>query len=281
MSNSSLATYTKLSPNYWTARRAITRITPHCVVGQCTIETLGNVFATRTRQASSNYGIAKDGRIGMFVPEDKSSWCSSSYDNDTQAVTIEVASDTVAPYRMNDAAYEALVKLCADICKRNGKKKLLYFANKNTALSYKPASDEMVITLHRWFANKACPGDWLVSKLPDLAKRVTALLSGSTSQPATSTQPVTQPTAGVKAVKASGVARKFSKSLAGTYTTTDDLNMREDAGTKYSILVTIPKGTKVQCYGYYSLSGVYKWLYVVAQVGGVWYTGFVSKAYLK
>lgn len=281
MSNSPLVSYTKLSPNYWTARRAITRITPHCVVGQCTIETLGNVFATRTRQASSNYGIAKDGRIGMFVPEDKSSWCSSSYDNDTQAVTIEVASDTVAPYRMNEVAYEALVKLCADICKRNGKKKLLYFANKNTALSYKPASDEMVITLHRWFANKACPGGWLVSKLPDLAKQVTANLSGFTSKPATSTQPVTQPTSGIKAVKASGVARKFSKSLAGSYTTTDDLNMRDDAGTKYSILVTIPKGTKVQCYGYYSLSGVYKWLYVVAQVGGVWYTGFVSKAYLK
>lgn len=276
MSNSSLVSYTKLSPNYWTARRAITRITPHCVVGQCTIETLGNVFATRTRQASSNYGIAKDGRIGMFVPEDKSSWCSSSYDNDTQAVTIEVASDTVAPYRMNEVAYEALVKLCVDICRRNGKKKLLWFSNKNTALSYKLASDEMLLTVHRWFANKACPGNWLMQRLPDLAKRVTAQLSGEQ----TNTQPVTQPTSGVKAVKASGVARKFSKSLAGSYTTTDNLNMRDDAGTKYSILVTIPKGSTVQCYGYYSLSGVYKWLYVAANVGGVWYTGFVSKAYL-
>jgi len=281
MSNSSLATYTKLSPNYWAARRPITRITPHCVVGQCTIETLGNVFATRTRQASSNYGIAKDGRIGMFVPEDKSSWCSSSYDNDTQAVTIEVASDTVAPYRMNEAAYEALVKLCVDICRRNGKKRLLWFANKNTALSYRLASDEMLLTVHRWYSAKACPGDWLMQRLPDLAKRVTAQLSRSTSKPETNTQPVTQPTAGVKAVKASGVARKFSKSLAGSYTTTDDLNMRDDAGTKHSILVTIPKGTKVQCYGYYSTSGMYKWPYVVAQVGGVWYTGFVSKAYLK
>lgn len=278
MSNSSLISYTKLSPNYWTARRPITRITPHCVVGQCTIETLGNVFANRSRQASSNYGIAKDGKIGLFVPEDKSSWCSSSYDNDTQSVTIEVASDTVAPYTTTAAAYKSLVDLCTDICRRNGKKRLLWFANKNTALSYRPASDEMVLTVHRWFANKSCPGDYLMSKMPGLAKEVTARLSGS---PVTMTQPITQPTSSPKKVTASGVAKYFSKSVAGAYTTTDNLNLRDNAGTKAKILVEIPKGTKVQCYGYYNLSGIYKWPLVVVVLNGVQYTGYVSKAYLK
>lgn len=280
MSNSSLVSYTKLSPNYWTARNPITRITPHCVVGQCTIETLGNVFANRSRQASSNYGIARDGRIGLFVPENRSSWCSSSYDNDTQSVTIEVASDTVPPYRMNESAYRALVDLCVDICRRNGKKRLLWLTNRNTALSYRPASDEMVLTVHRWFANKSCPGDFLMQRMPSLAKEVTARLSGST-QPATSTQPIAKPTTGIKAIKASGVARRFSKALAGSYTTTDDLNMRDNAGVKNKILVEIPKGTTVQCYGYYNLSGVYVWPLVTVNLNGVQYTGYVSKAYLK
>ena len=281
MSNSSLVSYVKISPHTYGKRKGtIQRISPHCVVGQCSVETLGNVFRG-TRQCSSNYGIGKDGRIAMYLGEDYVAETTSSYANDNLAVTIECASDMTAPYAFNPIVYKQLIELCADICRRNGKKRLLWFANKNTALSYRLASDEMLLTVHRWYSAKACPGDWLMQRLPDLAKRVTAQLSRSTSKPETNTQPVTQPTAGVKAVKASGVARKFSKSLAGSYTTTDDLNMRDDAGTKYSILVTIPKGAKVQCYGYYSTSGVYKWPYVVAQVGGVWYTGFVSKAYLK
>lgn len=281
MSNSSLVSYTKLSPNYWTARKPITRITPHCVVGQCTIETLGNVFANRSRQASSNYGIARDGRIGLFVPENRSSWCSSSYDNDTQAVTIECASDATAPFAFNATVYKRLVELCTDICRRNGKKRLLWFPNKNTALSYRPAADEMVLTVHRWFSPlKSCPGDWLYARLGDLAKHVSANLSGST-QPATSTQPIAKPTTGIKAIKASGVARRFSKALAGSYTTTDDLNMRDNAGVKNKILVEIPKGTTVQCYGYYNLSGIYIWPLVTVNLNGVQYTGYVSKAYLK
>ena len=282
MSNSSLVSYVKISPHTYGKRRyPITRITPHCVVGQCSVQALGNVFMG-TRKCSSNYGIGKDGKVAMYLSEEYAAQTSSDKDNDHRAVTIECASDTTAPYAFRAVVYQRLVELCTDICRRNGKKRLLWFPNKNTALSYRPAADEMVLTVHRWFSpRKSCPGDWMYARMGDLAKRVTAQLSGSTSKPETSTQPVTKPTSGVKAVKASGVARKFSKSLAGTYTTTDNLNMRDDAGTKHSILVTIPKGSTVQCYGYYSLSGVYKWPYVVAQVGGVWYTGFVSKAYLK
>ena len=117
----------------------------------------------------------------MYVEEKNRSWCSSSNANDQRAVTIECASDTKHPYTMNSTVYATLIKLCVDICKRNGKKKLIWFGDKNKTLNYSPKSDEMVLTVHRWFANKSCPGDWLYSRLGDLASKVTAQLGGSSS----------------------------------------------------------------------------------------------------
>ena len=180
--SSKLVVHTKLSPNHSGQRtHSIDRISPHCVVGQVTAESLGNLFARASYQASSNYGIDKDGRVGLYVEEKNRSWCTSSSANDQRAVTIECASDTSSPYRMNDVVYQTLVGLCADICRRNGKKKLLWFGDKNKTLNYSPASDEMVITVHRWFANKSCPGDWLYSRLGDLAQKVTAELGDATA----------------------------------------------------------------------------------------------------
>lgn len=185
--NSSLVSYTKLSPNHSGQRtHSIDRITPHCVVGQCCVETLGNIFYSTSRQASCNYGIGADGRIGMYVEEKNRSWCSSSNANDQRAVTIECASDVSEPYAMNNAVYESLIKLCTDVCKRNGKKKLLWFADKNKTFNYTPKSDEMVLTVHRWFANKSCPGNWLYARLDDLAAKVTANLGGSSVTPSPS-----------------------------------------------------------------------------------------------
>lgn len=185
--NSSMVTYTKLSPNHSGQRtHSIDRITPHCVVGQCSVETLGNIFLPASRQASSNYGVGVDGRVGMYVEEKNRSWCSSSNANDQRAVTIECASDTKSPYAFKDAVYQTLIKLCVDICKRNGKKKLLWLGDKTKTLNYSPKADEMVLTVHRWFANKSCPGDWLYARLGDLASKVTASLADS-SKPAAST----------------------------------------------------------------------------------------------
>ena len=179
MSNSSLVKYTRLSPNHSGKRtHAIDRITPHCVVGQLSVESLGNVFAPTSRQASSNYGIGADGRIAMYVEECNRSWCSSSNSNDQRAVTIECASDLKHPYAMNDKVYNALIDLCVDICSRNGKDTLLWFCDKDKSLNYSPKSNEMIITVHRWFANKSCPGDWLYNRLGDLAKQVTEKLKG-------------------------------------------------------------------------------------------------------
>lgn len=178
--NSSMVDYTKLSPNHSGQRtHSIDRISPHCVVGQCTAEGLGDWFAKTSTQASSNYGIDKNGRVGLYVEEKNRSWCTSSNANDQRAITIECASDTTEPYTMNNTVYETLIKLCTDICKRNGKKKLLWFADKDKSLNYAPKADEMVITVHRWFANKSCPGNWLYARLGDVAAKVTANLGGT------------------------------------------------------------------------------------------------------
>lgn len=180
--NSKLVSYTKLSPNHSGQRtHSIDRITPHCVVGQLSCESICGCFTSPSRQASCNYGIGKDGRISLCVEEKNRSWCSSSNANDQRAVTIECASDMSEPYAMNSAVYNSLVKLCVDICKRNGKKKLLWLGSKDKTLNYAPKSDEMVLTVHRWFANKSCPGNWLYSRLGEMATKVTTELSGSTS----------------------------------------------------------------------------------------------------
>ena len=180
--NSSLVSYTKLSPNHSGQRtHSIDRITPHCVVGQLSAESICGCFTTPSRQASCNYGIGTDGRISLCVEEKNRSWCSSSNANDQRAITIECASDMSEPYAMNDKVYTSLISLCTDICRRNGKKKLLWLGDRDKTLNYAPKSDEMVITVHRWFANKSCPGNWLYARLGDLAAKVTANLSGSTS----------------------------------------------------------------------------------------------------
>ena len=195
--DSSLATSVIYSPNNSGKRvYPLTRVSVHCVVGQCIASSLGNLFSNPNFEASSNYGIGKDGSIGQYVPEAYRSWCTSSYDNDNRAITIEVASDTYAPYKVTDAAYRALIKLLVDICKRNGKKKLLWFGDKNKSLSYSPRSDELVMTVHRWFANKSCPGDYLYNLHGTIATEVTKQLgggSGVTPAPAPS-KDVAKPT---------------------------------------------------------------------------------------
>lgn len=187
--NSSLVKYTSLSPNHSGQRtRSIDRITPHCVVGQLTAEGICACFP-KGREASCNYGIGKDGKIALCVEEKNRSWCSSSAENDQRAVTIECASDSTAPYAFNTAVYNALIELCVDICKRNGKNKLLWLGDKTKTLNYAPKSGEMVLTVHRWFANKSCPGDWMYSRMGDLATTVTKRLSGVSGGGSTTTTP--------------------------------------------------------------------------------------------
>ena len=175
-SNSKLVSYTKLSPNNSGLRNhAIDTITIHCVVGQCSVETLGDIFAPTSRQASSNYGIGCDGRIGLYVEEKNRSWCSSSGANDHRAITIEVASDRKAPYAVRDVVYKSLINLLVDICKRNDIKKLLWKGDKSLIGQV----DEQNMTVHRWFANKSCPGDWLYSRHGQIANLVNERLGAT------------------------------------------------------------------------------------------------------
>ena len=168
--NSPLVSYTKLSPNHSGQRNhAIDTITIHCVVGQCSVETLGNIFAPTSRQASSNYGVGVDGRIGMYVEEKNRSWCTSSAANDHRAITIEVASDTTEPYAVRDNVFAALIDLVTDICKRNGIKKLVWSTNKSDRVNHKNGCN---MTVHRDYANKSCPGKYLYDRHGEIAAEV-------------------------------------------------------------------------------------------------------------
>lgn len=170
MSNSALVSYTALSPNHSGKRNhVIDTITIHCMAGNLSVEGCGQLFANRERQASSNYGIGSDGRIALYVDEANRSWCSSSSSNDNRAVTIEVANTVAAePWPVSEKAYAALLDLVTDICRRNGIKKLLWKADKS--LIGKVSEQNM--TVHRWFANKSCPGDWLYQRHGEIAAEV-------------------------------------------------------------------------------------------------------------
>lgn len=167
MSNSSLVNYTKISPNKSTRSGKISKITIHHMAGNLTVEQCGEVFAPSSRKASSNYGVGTDGRVGMYVPENYRSWATSSSANDNIAVTIEVANDGGANWHVSDKALQKTIELCADICKRNGIKKLNFTGDKNGNL-----------TMHKWFAATACPGPYLESKFGYIADEVNKILSG-------------------------------------------------------------------------------------------------------
>ena len=211
MSNSSLVNYKKISPNKTVmTNKKIDTITIHCMAGQCSVETCGEIFANPSRQASSNYGIGPDGRVGMYVEEKDRAWTSSNRANDSRAVTIEVASDKNAPYAVKPAAYETLIKLVADICKRNKIKKLLWKNDKSLIGKV----DKQNMTLHRWFSDTACPGKYLVDKHPDIVSQVNKLLGADDDDN----------------------KKKDPYEVGKAYTLQVELNVRKGPGTKYGKL---------------------------------------------
>lgn len=168
MSNSNLVDFTKLSPNFTRRTGSIRKITIHHMAGNLSVETCGNVFANPQREASSNYGIGTDGRVGLYVEECNRAWTSSSSENDQQAVTIEVANDEIGGnWHVSDVALNKLIELCVDICRRNNIARLNFTGDKNGNL-----------TMHRYFANTNCPGAYLESKYPFIANEVNRRLSG-------------------------------------------------------------------------------------------------------
>lgn len=178
MSNSGLVSYTKLSPNCDHPRNhAIEKITIHHMAGDLSVETCGNLFANPNREASANYGIGSDGRVGLYVDEGDRAWASASPSNDNRAVNIEVANDaTGGDWPVSNAAYSKLIDLCVDICQRNGIK----------ALNYTGGADGN-LTEHRMFVATACPGPYLHERMGRIAAEVNSRLS---AQPAKSVDEV-------------------------------------------------------------------------------------------
>ena len=172
--NSPLVSYTKLSPNHSGERtHVIDTITIHTMAGDLSIQTCGALFADPNRQASSNYGIDSNGNIAMYVEEKNRSWCSSNKANDQRAVTIEVASINTTDFRPSDKAYNSLIILVADVCRRNDIPKLLWKADKSLIGKV----DQQNMTVHRWFSAKACPGEWLYAHMGEIANAVNKILS--------------------------------------------------------------------------------------------------------
>ena len=204
MSNSSLISYTKISPNRTSPRKKpIRKITIHHMAGNLTVEQCGAVFAPTSRKASSNYGIGTDGRIGMYVEEKDRAWTSSSPDNDNQAVTIEVANNTLGPnWTVSDKAMTSLIDLCVDICKRNGIQRLNFTGDKTGNL-----------TMHCYFKSTLCPGPYLKGKFPYIASEVN------------------------KRLGAEATPEPFIVQI-----TASSLNVRKGPGTSYAVAQTVRKG---------------------------------------
>lgn len=191
MSHSSLVSYTKISPNtYGKRKHAIDTITIHCYVGQVDVEDMGRYFAQPGGSiGGSNYGIGKDGRIAMFGEEEYAMMTSSNEDNDQRAITIECACNKTHPYAINDAVYKSIITLCADICRRYPSIGRLRW-KADPALVGQVSKQNM--TAHRWFKNKACPGDYIYSRLGKIADEVNALLDAE-AVPNPPTQKAEQP----------------------------------------------------------------------------------------
>ena len=236
-SNSPLATVRMISPNRTANRNhVIDTITIHCFVGQVTAKRGCEVFQPDDKEASCNYVVGYDGSIGLCVEEKDRSWCTGGYktvngvktpirvngisgkSNDYQAVTIEVASDTTHPYAITDKAMAALIELCADICRRNGIKKLLWKGDKKLVGKV----DQQNLTVHRWFANKACPGDYIYQRLGDIATKVNVKLGASATSPAP--------------------AAPVSKVPYKVRITATDLRIRKGPGTNNAIVSVIKPG---------------------------------------
>ena len=210
-----MVTYTRISPYKTPRAYPLTRLTIHCAVALWTTKQGVDYFATNKAKGkpSCNYFIGRDGGVGLSVPENYKANTSSSSDNDHRAITIECASSMADPYAFPDATYKTLVRLVVDVCRRNGKNKLVWISDKSTALKYSPKPGELLLTLHKWFKNKDCPGRWFLTRIPEFVDEVNTILKG---------EPVKQ---------------TFLVRVNRT-----DLNIRQGAGTNYPIVGIIPKG---------------------------------------
>lgn len=230
--NSPLVVYKKISPSSNPRNHAIDTISIHCMAGDLSVESCGAMFAKASNEVSSNYGIGSDGRIALYVEEKNRSWCTSSRENDHRAITIEVASESKHPYKVTDKAYKALVELCADICKRNGIKKLLWKGDKSLIGQV----DKQNMTVHRWFANKSCCGDYLYNLHGQIAEEVNKKLGVANSATTTTTKTeTTKPATQTNAVDTSTKLKAGTKLNLSNVPLFSSAYVKNRAGVKSGI----------------------------------------------
>lgn len=168
MTISSLATKQNISPNTSGWRGAPSKITIHHTAGVVSADGLGWIFADPARQASCNYGIGNDGEIICILEEEWHPWTSSSYWNDSQAVTLEVSNSYAGgDWPIGDAAWKSMIALVADVCKRWGIE------------PYYDGSIYATFTEHRMFAATGCPGDYIHERMYQIVKEVKAAMAGA------------------------------------------------------------------------------------------------------
>jgi hypothetical protein len=253
MSNSKLISYTLLSPNCNKPRtHKIDKITIHHMAGNLTVEQCGQIFAKSSRQASSNYGIGTDGRVGLYVDEANRSWCSSNAENDHRAITIEVANDKPTDkdnWHVSDKALAKLIELCTDICTRNGIDKLTFTGDKSGN-----------VTLHKMFAATACPGPYLESKIPYVVEEVNKNLSSAES----------------KQTEAAQKTSEEFKSYKVKITCKDGLNVRSSAGVSGKIVDLCRYGYTYTVVGE-KVVGSQTWGKLKSGAGWICLTGYTKK----
>lgn len=175
---SPLVSYTNISPNKSKRTQKIDTIVIHCMAGNLTAKKCADLFANKSRGASSNYCVDSKGSISCACPENYRSWCTSSSKVDQRGITIEVANDGGANtgWHVSTTALNALVILIVDVCKRNGIAKLVWSTNKDDRINHRNGCN---MEVHRDHAAKACPGNYLMSMHPWIVQQVNAQLEKS------------------------------------------------------------------------------------------------------
>ena len=213
-------------------------------------------------------GKLADGSIATYqvLPWDHRGWHSASGKkgsaNNTH-ISFEICEDNLKDATYFKKVYQEAVELCVYLCK-------MYHLTEKTIIDHREGHIAGIASNHgdvaHWFSKHG-------KTMDDFRADVKKLLNPTAT---------TDKTDSVEKLKATDKAQGYSANLSGTYTVTASaLNIRHGAGTGKSIMVTIPKGTKVQCYGYYTNRLGVKWYYVAFTYRNVYYEGFASSVYLR
>lgn len=182
MSNSALANYiNRFSGNYTSRDEMIDKITIHIAHAAGDCYDLAEMLS-ESDNTSYHYGISTDGTIGLYVDEQYATYSTGSESNDQRAVNIIVMNDyknktegntdktPASGGRVSSKSYDALIKLCVDICRRNYILKATYLPGDH---------DKSTLTMHRWFTKTDCPGDYLAGRYGSIASAINSQLTAA------------------------------------------------------------------------------------------------------